>query len=90
METAVVEGILREVLHSLRRSPAERRHRGMVQVNEMFGDGELIAILLPEFHAQFTPPINCFMGRKRKRSTAAISRLKAVTIAKSSGSGNDS
>ena len=85
MQAAEIERILREVLHCLRRAAAERRDCRVVQINQIPGDGELIAT-----GAQLTPPINVFIGRSRKTSSNPATMQKAATMPNNSGSGNDS
>ena len=87
---AVVERVLREMLHRLRGGPAERSDGRVIEVDQVFGDGKVIAVLLPEGFGQLIPPVSFFIGLRRKTSRTPTTIQKAATIPNNSGSGNDS
>ena len=45
---AEIKGVLREALHGFGGGAAQRRDGGVIQINQTFRDGELVAVLLPQ------------------------------------------
>src|SRR5689334_8828194 len=78
VERSPVERVLRDALHRLGRRAAERSHRGVVEINQIAGDGEEFA--MHEYRVIFWPlsaSNERILGSKRK----TMHRLVTLTAA---------
>src|SRR6185312_10118585 len=90
---AIVQSVFGEPLHRLRRAPRKRPHARVIQINQIFRYGKLLAVLFPvrpkqRRRHQWTPPVSRFIGRRSNTSTTPTTILNPATISNSVGSGN--